>query len=176
MRFSDAPSTRASFLSQLQDRNDQRAWAAFAAMYKPVIDRWCRSQRLHEADADDVCSSVLAKVWTRMREFHYDPSRRFRGWLRTLVQNEVRDFLRRRRRRPDACGSGDANVQQALQQLAAAPDVELLGPDLDALEAEQERLRQAMQRVEARVEAKTWQAWLLTTQQERSACEVAEQL
>jgi len=176
MRFSDAPSTRASFLNQLKDPNDARAWAAFTEMYKPVFDEWCRSQKLQDADAEDVCSCALAKVWNKMGEFRYDPARRFRGWLRTLVQNELRDFLRHRRRRPDSSGSGNADVQKALEQIEASPDIKLLGPDLDQLEAEQDLLQQAMQRVEARAEAKTWQAWLLTMQQDRPPKDVASLL
>jgi RNA polymerase sigma-70 factor (ECF subfamily) len=175
MRFSDAPSTRASFLNQLKDPSDQRAWAAFVELYKPVIDRWC-CQWLQEADADDVCSRVLLKVWNKMREFHYDPSRRFRGWLRQLARNEVLDYLRSLSRRPDARGSGNADVQKALEQVEASPDKPDPDQDLKELEAMQERLYQAMQRVQERAEAHTWQAWLLTVRQGQSTQEVAELL
>jgi RNA polymerase sigma factor (sigma-70 family) len=176
MRISDAPSTRASFLNQLKDTNDQRMWALFTETYQPVIERWCRGQGLQEADADDVCARVMLKVWNKIREFHYDPSGRFRGWLRTIVANEVHDFFRGLRRRPDARGSGNASVHAALEQVEALPNVESLQQDLDELEAEQERLREAMHRVEARVEPHTWQAWLRTVQQGLPAKEVSEQL
>jgi RNA polymerase sigma factor (sigma-70 family) len=175
MRFSDAPSTRASFLNQLKDPNDQGAWAAFVELYKPAIDRWCR-QWLQDADADDVCSRVLAKVWDKIRSFDYDSARRFRGWLRQLARNEVLDYLRALNRRPDALGSGNADVQKALEQVEAAPEGPDPDPDLAELEAMQNRLCQAMQRVQERAEAHTWQAWLLTVRQGRPTREVAELL
>jgi RNA polymerase sigma factor (sigma-70 family) len=175
MRFSDAPSTRASFLDQLKDPNDQHAWTAFVQLYKPAIDRWCR-QWLQDADADDVCARVLAKVWDKIRGFHYDPARRFRGWLRQLVRNEVLDHLRALARRPGALGSGNADVQKALEQVEADSDRPEADPDLAELEAMQDRLCQAMQHAQKRAEAHTWQAWLLTVQRGLPTREVADLL
>jgi RNA polymerase sigma-70 factor (ECF subfamily) len=163
-------------LNQLRDPNDQRAWAAFHKVYQPVIYKWCQGQKLQDADADIVCSSVLVKVWNKMSEFHYDSSRRFRGWLRTLVQNEVRDFLRHRNCRPDARGSGNPDVQKALEQLEVNPDATGVDQELEELEAIQDRLYQVMQRVQQRAEAHTWQAWLLTVRHGQPTREVAELL
>jgi RNA polymerase sigma-70 factor (ECF subfamily) len=174
MRFTDAPSTRASFLDQLKDPNDQRAWAAFVEWYKPALDRWCH-QWLQDADADDVCARVLAKVWNKIREFHYDPAGRFRGWLRQLARHEVLDHCRALSRRPGARGSGNADVQKALEQIEADDDTPL-DQDLERLELDQDRLRQALERVQARAEDHTWQAWLLTVQQGRPTREVADLL
>jgi RNA polymerase sigma-70 factor (ECF subfamily) len=171
----DAPSTRASFLERLKDSNDQRAWKAFVELYKPTLDRWCR-KTLHHADADDACSLALEKIWAKIRTFQYDPSGSFRGWLRKLVHRVVLDYLRAQSRRPDARGSGNPHVQQALQQLEAASDGTLEDQHLDALEAKLEQLRQAMLRVEARAQPQTWQAWLLCEAHDRPAKEVAEQL
>jgi RNA polymerase sigma-70 factor (ECF subfamily) len=172
----DAPSTRASFLNRLKDPFDQPAWAAFVEAYKPSIDDWCRRQGLQQADADEVCNSVLAKVWNKMREFQYDPSRRFRGWLRRVVQNEVKDFWKRDRRRPGSRGAGGSNTQELLEQVEALPDDDPMAQALEELETAQERLLEAVQRVRLRVAPQTWQAWVSSVQQSQPAKEVAERL
>ena len=79
-------------------RNEQ-AWQEFVARYQPLIYRWSR-RRLRHDGAEEVTSIVLAKLAGTMRTFNYDPQRRFRAWLRTVVGNAVNDFLEHERRRP----------------------------------------------------------------------------
>jgi RNA polymerase sigma factor (sigma-70 family) len=172
----DAPSTRASFLNRLKDPEDQPAWTAFVDAYKPLLEKWCRRQGLQPADADEVCNDVLLKLWNKMREFQYDPSRRFRGWLRRVVQNEVKDYWKRDRRRPGSRGIGGPDVQKMLEQIEALPDDDPMAAALDDLETSQERLLEAAQRVRSRVAPQTWEAWMASATQGRPAKEVAERL
>ena len=64
---------------------DQAAWAQFVERYGRLAYAWCRKGAQQEADAEDVTQMVLVRLAERMRTFAYDPSKCFRGWLRTLT-------------------------------------------------------------------------------------------
>src|SRR5690348_840043 len=110
---------------------DDQAWEVFFRRYQPKIGRWCARFRLQAADVEDVSQKVLQRVFTRIST--YDPQRgeRFRGWLKTVVENAVRDLLRTAGRRPGDRGSGDSNVLEALQAIAQPETVDLLVKELD---------------------------------------------
>jgi RNA polymerase sigma-70 factor, ECF subfamily len=63
---------------------DRSAWEAFFKRYGPRIRAWCRAWRLQEADAQDVTQAVLIKLVLSLRQFTYDPSQSFRGWLENV--------------------------------------------------------------------------------------------
>src|SRR5260370_9081239 len=88
--------------------NDEQAWRAFVERYGPKIYGWCKQWRLNDSDAEDVAQNVLLNLSKRLRTFVYDPSRTFGGWLRTVTQNALSDFLVDRPRA--AQGSGDSQV------------------------------------------------------------------
>jgi RNA polymerase sigma-70 factor (ECF subfamily) len=98
-----------------QPEKDEQAWRVFYERYQPMIRRWCARFRLQDADAQDVSQKVLQRVFTRIST--YDPQRgeRFRGWLKTVVENAVKDLLRWSGRRPGDRGAGDSNVLELLQ-------------------------------------------------------------
>jgi RNA polymerase sigma-70 factor (ECF subfamily) len=165
------PSTSASLLAQLrQEAASEAAWGELVGRYGPLIRSWCRQWRLQEADAEDVTQDVLAKLADRMRTFAYDPSRSFRGYLKALARYAWCDFLEAHKR-PGA-GSGDSAVLRALESVQAGEDlVERLNEQFD-----QEVLAEAQGRVQQRVAAHTWEAFLLTAVQGLSGAEVAQRL
>jgi len=148
---------------------DQAAWSEFVDRYGPRIVKWCRSRGLQDADILDVSQAVLAKLAVRMRGFHYDPSRSFRGWLRTLVRNAVSDALAARGR---LVGIGSSKTSELLASLEAREDlVRRLEEEFD-----HELLEAATRVVRLRVASKTWEAYYLTTFEERPANDVAATL
>jgi len=151
--------TSHTLLVRLKDPNDQEAWNDFVERYAPRIFSWCRQYSLQDSDAADVTQEVLAKLVETMRHFSYDPGQgRFRGWLKTVTANAVRD-LARTGKRPGR-GSGDSRVQG---QLAALQDEAAVSSLASAIEAgyDEELLREAEIRVALRVKPKTWQAYRL---------------
>jgi RNA polymerase sigma-70 factor (ECF subfamily) len=102
----------------------------------------------------------------------YDPRRgTFRGWLFTVVRNELRDFLGRRRRQVQ--GSGDTGVQQALNEQPAPGG----GPEEEWDRAYERRLfTWAAEQVRAGVQSTTWQAFWQTAVEGKSGQEVAKAL
>ncbi len=111
--------------------NDQVAWARFVGLYGSRIRGWCRQWGLQAADSEDVTQDVLLRLAQKLRTFQYDPSRSFRGWLRTVTHNALADFLADRRRQ--CSGSGDDDVLDQLRSVQARDDlIEHLKDQFDA--------------------------------------------
>src|SRR5690349_3856948 len=117
-----ASRTSPTLLGRLrQNPTDQAAWDAFVARYGPKILGWCRQWDVRGADAEDVAQNVLLKLAQKMRDFAYDRSRSFRGWLKTITRHACSDFLESRERAGQ--GSGDSQVLALLQLQEAREDL-----------------------------------------------------
>jgi RNA polymerase sigma-70 factor (ECF subfamily) len=149
---------------------DQSAWSAFVDRYGPQIHAWCLRWKLQEADAQDVTQMVLLKLVRSLPNFAYDPSRSFRGWLRTLTVHSWSDFLGDQSR--DVRGSADTGVAAMLNSVQAR--VDLVRHLEDAFD--QELLELAKEDVSRRVEPHTWEAFRLTAIEGVAAAEVAARL
>jgi RNA polymerase sigma factor (sigma-70 family) len=162
------PTTRVSLLTQLRDDpSDQASWDEFVERYGRHIYRWCRQWKLQDADAEDLTQTILVKLTQKLRAFAYDPSRSFRGWLKTVAHHAWRDFEDSRRRTPPA--AGDSQAQELMLTLEARDDlVQRLEEafDLELLEA-------AKVRVRLRVAPHTWEAFRLLVVEGLAVAEVA---
>jgi RNA polymerase sigma factor (sigma-70 family) len=161
--------TSASLLGRLcRDPRDQDAWAEFVDRYGRKVYAWCRQWNLQDADAQDVTQAVLVRLAQRMPTFAYDQTRSFRGWLRTLTQHALSDFLKSRGR----VARGGVEVDSLLETLEARQTL------VAALEEEfdQEILELATTRVRLRVEPRTWEAFRLTAVDGLAGAEAARQL
>ena len=65
-------------------------------LYTPLIYYWARKAGLQPADASDLVQDVLTTLVRKLPEFRHDPSRSFRGWLRTVTMNKFREQRRRK--------------------------------------------------------------------------------
>jgi RNA polymerase sigma-70 factor (ECF subfamily) len=163
--------TSASMLARLrQGERDQAAWSAFVERYGPQLYSWGRRWGLQEADAEDVAQGVLLKLAVKLRDFEYDPSRRFRSWLRTVAQRAWIDLVREQQRGGRA--AGDSAAFEQLHQVQARDDLQA------RLEAayDLELLAGAMARVRGRVEPHTWEAFRLLTEEGLPVAEVTARL
>jgi RNA polymerase sigma factor (sigma-70 family) len=168
----DHPSrTSVTLLGRLrQDPKDQSAWNDFVARYQPRFLGWCRGWGLKEADALDVTQAVLLKLSGLMANFAYDPSRSFRGWLKTLTHHAWRDLATERKRA--GVGSGDSRMAEFFENLEAGDD---LVRHLEE-EFQRELMEQAMELVRPRVAPRTWDAFRLTALEGCSGAAAAAQL
>jgi len=90
--------TRASLLIRIKDLRNARAWSEFDAIYRPILHRYATARGLDEVDAEDAVQHGMAALHKHIERFDYDPDKgRFRGWLRTVVNNHVRNLLKKRR-------------------------------------------------------------------------------
>jgi RNA polymerase sigma-70 factor (ECF subfamily) len=169
--MSDAPATRASLLVRLRDAKDREACARFAALYGPLVHGFARKRGLQDADAADLTQEVLRAVAAAAERLTYDPQRgSFRGWLFTVVRNELRNFLTKQRRQPQ--GSGDSGVQGLLDGQPAPEDERRLWDE----EHERRLFHWAAEGVRREVEETTWRAFWLTAVEGKSGRETADAL
>lgn len=170
--MNDPHPTRPSLLVRIRDQRDSQAWSEFVDIYSPLIHGFGRKHGLQDADAVDLTQDVLRVVARTAVRFDYDAARgSFRGWLFTIVRNELRDLLDRQRRTVPA--SGDTSEQQ---QLANLPGSEA---DLSALwdqEHEQRLFAWAAEQVQQEVQPATWQAFWRTTVDGHAGKDVATDL
>ena len=160
------PSTRVTLLARLrQDPTQQAGWDEFVEHYGRHIYRWCRQWKLQDADAEDVTQDILAKLAQKLRDFTYDPSRSFRGWLKTVTHHAWRDFEDSRRRRQSASSDPESILtvearEDLVQKLEEAFDLELL--------------EAAKARVQLRVAPHTWEAFRLVALEGMPVADVAK--
>lgn len=156
----NAASTSRSLLLQLRD-DQPAAWERVTSLYAPLVYHWCRRMGLAEQDMPDVFQQVFLSVAAHIDGFQKDrPGDSFRGWLRVITRNKVRDFLRRTARQPRAAGGTDAQIY--FSQLVDPVDdaVESGQPDAtDETEEDRQLLHGALQFVRRQVQPQTWQAF-----------------
>ena len=113
--MNDQTYTSVTLLLRLRDLNDKEAWDDFVQRYVPKIYAWCRRYGMQEADASDITQEVLGKCVSVLRRFEYDPSRgSFRGWLKTVTNNTLRDFVNS----CDRPGRGPCQVSDQARHMA----------------------------------------------------------
>src|SRR5262249_44676796 len=113
---------------------------------------------------------ILLKLSQKLRGFAYDPSRSFRGWLKTVAHHAWRDFVDSRRHARRA--AGDGQVQEDMLTLEAREDLARKleeAFDLELLEA-------AKVRVRLRVAPHTWEAFRLLALEGLPVAEVADRV
>lgn len=149
---SDPYATRESIFLRLRadgtlDR--QLGWNEFHARYAPVIAGFARNAGLAEGEVDDVVQDVIMGFFRKHDSFEYDPSKgRFRGYLKCITVNAVRDRWRRRKK-----------------QVELSPDHDPASDD--PMDARWERewaetmLRRALEEIRQKVQPRTMQAFEL---------------
>jgi RNA polymerase sigma-70 factor (ECF subfamily) len=158
--------TSPTLLNRLRNTDDREAWERFVEIYSPVLYRWARRSGLADQDACDLLQDVFLLLFEKLPEFTYDPQKgRFRGWLRTVASNKLRE--RCRRRRETLVGENRALLERV--------DEDGASPFWDE-ELQSELIRRAMFVMQRDFETSTWKACWETAFQGRKAAEVADAL
>ncbi|MFO0843472.1 MAG: sigma-70 family RNA polymerase sigma factor [Gemmataceae bacterium] len=96
---------------------DQALWKRLFDIYEPWIARQLRSRwNLSAADVDDLTQEILAFVSGELGGFFRERTGSFRTWLRHVIANRARGFLRKRQVRERHVGS--SHDDEWLSQLA----------------------------------------------------------
>jgi RNA polymerase sigma factor (sigma-70 family) len=130
---------------------DRQAWAALVRRYQRLVYTVPRRAGLSDADAADVFQTSFARLVEHLHRID-DPGR-VRAWLVTTARRECLRLLEQRRRVVDLAGPADGDGEADDDPLARLPDPAPL-PDaqLQALQ-EQDRVRRALQCLDARSRA-----------------------
>jgi RNA polymerase sigma factor (sigma-70 family) len=163
--------TRGSLLARLHDEpGNDATWAEFVRIYGEAVIGWCLASGLQEADASDVAQEVLVRFWKQAGTFRYDPSQRFRGYLRRIVTSALSDRSSRKHTERPVAGSGE--FQQLFSSLGAREDL------VSRIEAayDMELFELATREVQSRIQPQTWEAFRMLALEQRPGKEVAAQL
>lgn len=162
------PDTRASLLVDIRNPENERAWAVFSELYRPIVYRMARRRGLQEADAQDLSQRVLMSIAASISGWKPDADHgRFRNWLSRVTRNAIVDTFRRIK--PDTAVGGSAIVR-ILNQSPAAHETEI------EYEYERALFRQAAKLVRAEFREATWKAFWNTTVEGQSIADVAGDL
>src|SRR5947209_16082762 len=127
--------TSRSLLARVQ-ADEPQAWERLVHLYAPLVLRWCRRHGLQDQDLADVFQDVFQAVVAHVGRFRKERAGdTFRGWLRRITQNKLRDHHRRRGR--EARGVGGSSAQERLAQL---PEPEPAADDLSPNDAGEREL------------------------------------
>ena len=163
-------STSLSLLARVQG-NQPAAWEQLVELYAPLVYHWCRRGGLGPDDGADVFQEVFRAVAEHIGAFRRDRAGdTFRGWLRTITRNKVRDLFRRRQEQPRAEGGSDAQ----LRMLAVPDPLADEGPEEVDLVAGQ--LRRALESLRGEFEERTWRAFWEVQMEGRATDEVGAEL
>ena len=152
---------------------DDAAWQRLVDLYSPLVFTWCRRCGMNSEDASDLMQEVFIAVATHIGDFRRDRSGdTFRGWLRTIARNKIRDHFRRREKQPPAIGG--STVQMRFQQI---PD-EKIDESMCSSEKEDASglFHRGLEAIRSEFVERTWQAFWLVVVEDRSSAHVAEEL
>jgi RNA polymerase sigma-70 factor (ECF subfamily) len=144
--------------------NEAAAWETVVRLYSELVWRWCSRAGVRGADADDVAQEVFRAAASRLASFRRDrPGDTFRGWLRGITRNMVRQHFRRRARQPGAAGDPHDQLPEVADPVSADED-----------EAEADLVcRQAVELIRGEFEERTWTAFWRSVIDGRPTDEVA---
>ncbi|MCH8829785.1 MAG: sigma-70 family RNA polymerase sigma factor [Planctomycetes bacterium] len=158
-------STSLSLLQRLTDKGTNGDWSRFIELYAPLILRTVVRLGIPEREAEDLVQDVMSIVVKEMREFQYEPTKSFRGWLSTITRNRCVDYFRQAGRspRPTRIGDVDVGIPDSVEQLTIAEyRGHLVGRVLELMQSE--------------FEEKTWKACWACVAEGRAAKDVADDL
>jgi DNA-directed RNA polymerase specialized sigma24 family protein len=151
----DAGSTNEELLKLLRRMDGDFAWERFLATYQPMIRLCCQSSNLNHQEIDEVESMVLSKLLTFFRRTEIRIKFSFRGFLSTLVQNEVCEFLRQKKR----------NTMISIDHIAIDSQISSISPQLASEFEELENqicqrvllIQKSVEMVKSKIDEQTWQ-------------------
>jgi RNA polymerase sigma-70 factor (ECF subfamily) len=162
--------TSHSLLERLHDRADVQAWQRLLSVYEPWLRGWLSRQDLQQADVDDVLQDILLVVSEKLPEFrHNGRTGAFRAWLRLILTNRVRHFLREKRYHQALIS---AQEPKSWVDDLADPNSEL-SRQWDQ-EHDQQIVRRLLASIHMEFNATTWNVFQMLVLHERPAAEVAE--
>jgi RNA polymerase sigma-70 factor (ECF subfamily) len=162
------PDSTESGLLDAAKRLDPKAWREMLDRYSWLVFRWCRSGGLNADDAADVVQTVMFQVAASLPRFEKDGQKAaFRRWLRTITRRRIADVCRAEAKQPHAEGGSSAQ-QRFLSLPDAAESSSSSGAGLDRLRT---GLWNLIETLEDEFDASTWQAFWLTSVEDRTSIE-----
>jgi RNA polymerase sigma-70 factor (ECF subfamily) len=184
-RNRSSSSTSLSLIERARDL-DPHAWERLVKLYAPLILHWSRRWQLQPADQADILQEVFQAVLAHLRTFRKtEAGDTFRGWLRAITGNKVRDHFRRLAAEPPGAGGTEAYLRLARFPAPAGPPplpaseasaVDETAEDPGDREAERALFTRALDFIRGEFAERTWRAFWGTVVEARPAADVASEL
>jgi RNA polymerase sigma-70 factor (ECF subfamily) len=157
--------TSRTLLDRLRDRHDSQAWQLWLTVYEPWLRHCLERHRLQPADIDDLLQTVLVVVSRKLPAFvHSGQPGAFRSWLRRVLVQEVRYFLRGRSRQATETPTDWLDqLEDSHSELSRQWD----------REHDEQVVRRLLAAIQRDFEARTWEAFRLLVLEDRPTAEVA---
>jgi RNA polymerase sigma-70 factor, ECF subfamily len=139
--------TSLSWLGRLVDCPSGADWQRLNQDYVPLLMVWTTRAGVPPGDADDVVQETMLVVVRRVSEFQHLRSGAFRGWLRVILSNHLKQYFRKHKAL--ICGYNLDDMADSNSQISIQID----------REHDEHIARQAMNRVEKDFEESTWAAF-----------------
>jgi RNA polymerase sigma-70 factor (ECF subfamily) len=164
--------TSISLLDGIRD-DESGAWRRLRCIYEPLVLYWCkRYAGLSVHDAADIAQETFTAVYKSFSRIQWNESgHSFRGWLRTITVNKIRDWIRKEKRNPSA--RDGTTVRRRLAEVA---DPALTQDSDDEASETKLILRKALEVIRAEFAETSWRAFWRTTVDELPAADVADEL
>ena len=163
--------TSVSLLERLAGTPTEDDWRRLLDLYQPLLRAWMARAGVAPADADDLVQDVLLVVFREVGAFRRRGPGAFRGWLRTILANRVRDYFRGRKYQPTA--TGDSDFLRRLDELECADSA--LSRQWDR-EHDEHVIASLLRSVQGDFAAVTCQAFVRHALEGQPAARVAEEL
>ena len=177
MEFTEHPQSPGSTSPSLihgAKANEASAWGRLFETYGSLVYTWCRKSGLQPADAADVTQAVFTNVSRSIDAFdHESDGSTFRGWLRVITSNRIRDWARKNEKIPKATGGSTAAAGLQLIEESTDDDSSIVEVSDDPQVG---KLSAILEIVRRETEDRTWKAFWRTTVEGRPAADVAEEL
>jgi RNA polymerase sigma factor (sigma-70 family) len=168
-----ASDSTASDLLDAARRWDPQSWQEIVERYSWLVYQWACQAGLSGEDAADVVQMVMADVARSVGNFEKDGKKAaFRRWLRTITRRRIADFCCAEAKQPH--GEGGSSAQRRIGALAE--NVESSASANPAAESLRSQFWKLLERLEDELEETTWQAFWMTTVENRTSIEAAKLL
>ena len=161
-----ALSTSSSLIHELQ-QFDQERWRTFVRVYAPLLLFWIRKHNIQQSQQEDLLQECLISISGGIQRFAREENKgTFRGWLRTIVQRRVADYLRSELMVPCLQSASLANIPSRVQSSHRLDGEEQAFQDLRA---------RAMELARQSCNENTWQMFWQTVVEGTATADVAKQ-
>lgn len=160
-----------SLLERAKSR-DEEAWGRLVYLYSPLVYQWCRDAGVEPNSAADVGQEVFAAVARKIGDFRRDAEgSTFRGWLRTITQNKLKDHWRAAEKKPQVVGTAVIDRVAVPQgQSGSTTSVDDADADSNVL------FHRIVEFIRNQFSDQDWQAFWRVTVDHLPAAQVAEEL
>ncbi len=153
--------------------HEDEAWQKLFEIYGPFLYSRLRHKGVSEADAADIVQDAFWAASRSLPDFQQnDRQHSFRAWIWVVTRNKMQDHFGKRCHRIQASGGTDAQIQ--LMQYAVQQEGDEVEDHANEINAA--LIHRIKEIVREEFTRKTFDAFLMTTQQERTGQEAAAEL